>query len=142
MLMANKKYPEPTVGALILNGKGEILLAKSRKWSSLYIMPGGHIEIGETIEEALKREVKEEVGVEIEVLKFVAHVEGIFPKNFHERKHFIFLTYLCRLKSGTAKPDGRELQELIWIKPEDALKMKGIEEFTRMKIGRYLKGLK
>lgn len=53
-----QKYPEPIVGALIFNNKDEIFLMKSHKWEGKYVIPGGHIELGETIEEALKREVK------------------------------------------------------------------------------------
>ena len=40
-----KKYPEP-VGTVIFNG-GKILLCKSKKWNNKYVIPGGHIEIGD-----------------------------------------------------------------------------------------------
>ena len=51
-------YPEPTVGALIINNKKEILLVKSHKWlNNKYSVPGGHVEIGESFEEAIIREV-------------------------------------------------------------------------------------
>src|SRR6266702_1480574 len=59
-------YPEPTVGALIVNKEGRILLTKSHKWFDKYTLPGGHIEVGETMKEAVIREVKEEVGWEEE----------------------------------------------------------------------------
>ena len=50
-------YPEPTVGALIINNKKEILLVKSHKWlNNKYSVPGGHVEIGESFEEAIIRE--------------------------------------------------------------------------------------
>ncbi len=55
-------YPEPTVGALIVNKEGKILLTKSHKWFDKYTLPGGHIEVGETMKEAIIREVKEETG--------------------------------------------------------------------------------
>ncbi|ADO77499.1 NUDIX hydrolase [Halanaerobium praevalens DSM 2228] len=41
------KYPEPTVGAIIFNPDNKILLCKSHKWNNQYIIPGGHIELGE-----------------------------------------------------------------------------------------------
>ena len=54
-------YPEPTVGALIINSENKILLVKSHKWmNGKYSVPGGHVEIGESFEEAIIREVKEE----------------------------------------------------------------------------------
>jgi nucleoside triphosphatase len=64
-------HPEATVGALILNGRGQILLAKSYKWRNRFTLPGGHIKLGETALEALKREVKEEIGLEIELIRFL-----------------------------------------------------------------------
>ena len=57
-----KQFPEPTVGALVFNPEGKILLIKSYKWTGKYVISGGHIELGESIEQALKREVKEETG--------------------------------------------------------------------------------
>src|SRR5438034_9510417 len=64
-------YPEPTVGALIVNKEGRILLTKSHKWFDKYTLPGGHIEVGETMKEAVIREVKEEVGLDVEVVEFL-----------------------------------------------------------------------
>ena len=54
------------MGALVVNSNGEILLVKSYKWGSKYTVPGGHIELGERSEVAVRREVKEEVGLEVE----------------------------------------------------------------------------
>ena len=68
--MTEKKYPEPTCGALIFNPVGKIFLMKSRKWRDKYVMPGGHIELGEKIEDALKREIKEETGLDIFDIEF------------------------------------------------------------------------
>ena len=42
-----QKFPEPIVGGLIFNKKGELLLVKSPKWLNRYSIPGGHIEVGE-----------------------------------------------------------------------------------------------
>jgi nucleoside triphosphatase len=54
------RYPEATVGAVILNSEDKVLICKSNKWNQKYVIPGGHIEAGESMEEALVREVKEE----------------------------------------------------------------------------------
>ncbi len=53
-----QRYPEPTVGALIFNNEGKIFLMKSHKWKGKYVIPGGHVELGETIEKALKLPVE------------------------------------------------------------------------------------
>ena len=57
--MPEQQYPEPTVGALIFNAEGKLFLMQSHKWKGKYVMPGGHIELGERMLDALKREVKE-----------------------------------------------------------------------------------
>ena len=64
-----ENYPEPIVGAFILNDNNEILLMVSPKWDNQYTVPGGHIEIGETIAETVVRETKEEIGIDIEFIK-------------------------------------------------------------------------
>lgn len=141
LIKMEQKYPEPTVGALILNDRREILLAKSWKWHGKYTLPGGHIEVGETAEEALKREVKEEVGLEIESMDFLILQEAINSKEFFKPKHFIFLDFVCRVKSSTVKIDNSEMQEAKWVRPEEALKL-DIDSFTRNSIKKYLENRK
>ena len=63
--MAEQVFPEPTVGVFIFNQAGEILLLKSHKWPGKYVVPGGHVELGERLEEAAVREAKEETGLDI-----------------------------------------------------------------------------
>ena len=135
--MRKQQFPEPTVGALIFNQKGEIFLMKSYKWKDKYVIPGGHIELGETIEEALKREVKEETNLDIYNIEFVNLQEFIFDKHFFKKKHFIFLDYVCKTKSLKVKLNS-EGQSYIWIAPEKALKLP-IEPYTKRAIKEYLK---
>jgi|TARA_B100001971_G_scaffold175431_1_gene169050 nucleoside triphosphatase len=137
MSESKQKYPEPTVGGLILHKSGEILLVKSFKWKDYWTVPGGHIEIGETAENAIKREIKEEVGLDIDSASLLLIQEAIYPKNFNAHKHFIFLDYLCLSKSKDVELDNREIQEYIWMTPEKALKS-NLEEFTRNLINRFL----
>lgn len=133
-----KKYPEPTVAPIIYNDKGEILLAKSPKWGDYWIIPGGHIEIGETGEEALKREIMEETGLEIDNIEFIGWQDAIYPKDFHKKKHFIFLDYCARM-SGGKLTDSDETGEYVWVKPEEALEKLKVEPYTIKTIGLYLK---
>ena len=58
----NKLCPEVVAAAFIQNKKGEIILFKSTRWKNIWIPPGGHIDYGETIEETIVREFKEEKG--------------------------------------------------------------------------------
>jgi nucleoside triphosphatase len=88
------KYPEAVVGAVILNAKNKVLIVRSTKWNSKYIIPGGHIELGEKMKDALIREVKEETGLKIYDIELLSLKESIYSKSFGEQKHFIFIDYL------------------------------------------------
>jgi len=134
-------YPEPAVGALILNDKKEILLVKTRQWGILYAIPGGHIELGETIGEAVKREVKEEVGLDIDLEKLLLVQEAIFSKEFYKKKHFIFLGCICKANSKEVKIDNDEIREFIWVEPKKALDL-NIDSYTKNLIMKYLEEIK
>jgi nucleoside triphosphatase len=130
-------YPEPTVGALIVNEQGKILLTKSHKWFDKYTLPGGHIEVGETMKEAVAREVKEEVGLDVEVAEMLLMQEAIFAVEFWKRKHFIFFDFLCKSKDQEVKLDGRELQEYVWEYPGAAFRL-NLDSFTKKTLEKYL----
>jgi nucleoside triphosphatase len=130
-------YPEPTVGALIVNKQGKILLTKSHKWFDKYTLPGGHIEVGETMKEAVAREVKEEVGLDVEVAEMLLMQEAIFAVEFWKRKHFIFFDFLCKSKDQQVKLDGRELQEYVWEYPGAAFRL-NLDSFTKKTLEKYL----
>jgi nucleoside triphosphatase len=135
--------PTPTVGALIVNSKGDILLVRSYKWADgKFSVPGGHIEPYERIEEAVKREVKEEVGLDVEVKELLLIQQVIKPEEFYDKeRHFIFFDFLCFAKDDNVKIDNKEIQEFIWVKPEEAL-IYNLEKYTRNLINKYLRYLK
>ncbi len=60
--------PRVTIGALVFNEKNEILLLKSEKWHGKYTVPCGHVEFGELLEDAVRREVMEETRLEVEYI--------------------------------------------------------------------------
>jgi nucleoside triphosphatase len=88
--MPEQVFPEPCVGALIFSPEGKVFLLKSHKWHNKYCIPGGHIELGETMEHALKREIMEETGFAIEDITFICFQEFIFDDAFWKKRHFIF----------------------------------------------------
>ncbi|PIS09571.1 ADP-ribose pyrophosphatase [Candidatus Beckwithbacteria bacterium CG10_big_fil_rev_8_21_14_0_10_34_10] len=135
--MKKKQDPSPIVGALVFNRKGEILLVKSYKWKGKYQIPGGHIEEGETIEEAVKREVKEETGLEVFKIEFLNVQEAVFDKAFFKKRHFIFIDYTCRTNSLKVILN-EEAQSYIWTTLKKALKM-NLNSYTRKAIKDLLK---
>lgn len=118
-MKAEQRYPEPTVGALIFNDKDQILLVKTHKWKGKYTIPGGHVELGESLPEALKREIREETGLELLSEKFLCYQEFIFDESFWEKKHFIFFDFICRV-DGEKITLNEEAQEYAWVDQEDA----------------------
>jgi len=125
-----EQRPEPTVGALIFNSKGEILLIKSHKWKGKYVIPGGHIEYGEKAKDALKREIKEETGLDIYDIKFLIFQELIFGDIFWKKnRHFVFSDYACKTDSTEVKLNS-EGEEYAWVSLEESLKL-DVEPYTR-----------
>lgn len=135
--MAKQIYPEPTVGALIFNEEGKLFLMKSHKWNGRYVIPGGHIELGETITEALKREIKEETNLDIYDIEFLMFQEFIYDQIFWEKKHFIFFDFSCKTKNNDVKLNS-EAQEYIWISLKE-LKEIDIDPYIKTAIEEYKK---
>ena len=135
--LVKQVFPEPTVGALIVNNEGKILLAKSHKWFDKYTLPGGHIEVGEGMIDAVRREVKEEVGLDVEVVEMLLVQEAIFAPEFYKKKHFIFIDFYCKSKEQQVKLDQDEIQDYIWVFPGAAYNLK-LDSFTRKTLDRYL----
>lgn len=135
-----KPYPEPVVGALVFNKKGECLLVRSWKFGGKYIVPGGHIENGETMEEALTREMKEETNIDIEGIKFLMVQDGNNGGfEFHENgRHFIFLDFIANAKNEDVILEEREADSFVWVKPKDALKL-DLNKSTRIFVEEYMR---
>jgi nucleoside triphosphatase len=137
-LRGGQMFPEPTVGGLIVNEEGKLLLAKSHKWNGKYTLPGGHIELGETMEQAVKREVKEETGLDVEVVQFLLHQEAIYSNEFYKEKHYIFFDFYCKtLGRPVVKLDKDELQDHIWVYPGAAFSL-DLDSFTLRTIDKFL----
>jgi len=120
--------PEVVVAAIIFNAKGEVLLCKSAKWQHAYVVPGGHVEWGETLEEALIREVKEETNLEVYDVALVAlketpqRIDVIKQTQSDETKqkigqsstkHYIVFDFTCKTKDNSVKLND-EASAFVW----------------------------
>lgn len=142
--MGEFSYPYVTVGGLIVAPDGEILLVKAVKWSGLYTVPGGKVELGETLEHAFQREIKEETNLEVVGIQFAQVQDCIFSKEFWQKKHFVMHDYIAQLAPGFSKSDvilNEESQEYIWVPPAKALQLP-ITRQLKVLIDWYLLSLK
>ena len=127
-------------GALILNEKGEALLMKrgpkSKNEAGFWSKPGGAVELGESVEDAIRREIKEELGVDIELLaplKFTDHrAQG--------GQHWIALNYTARVVKGEPRiREPEKIAEIGWFSldklpaPLTQTTSEPIEEYLRMR---------
>ncbi|NNE99842.1 MAG: nucleoside triphosphatase NudI [Pyrinomonadaceae bacterium] len=115
------------VVGLVWNKKGELLLCKMPPNRGVFPgqwgLPGGGIKPNETMEEALRREMKEEIGIEIENIEPVFFKDGEFEKTFADsskrKVYMIFLLFNCRASEDQLQLS-EEFEEYRWISLEDA----------------------
>ena len=108
---------KPTAGAVLVDKKGRVLLAKRRfnPKKGFWDIPGGFLENGEAPEDGMKRELKEELGIKPKIDKLL----GVFMGNYtilSEKNSFFTLNfyYLCYLFSGELKPMS-DVEEFRWF---------------------------
>lgn len=115
--------PIATVGAVIFDAQERVLMIRTQKWSNLWGIPGGKIKWGEASEDALRRELREETGLEVEDIRFVMVQDCIRSTEFYREAHFILLNYRCRAVGTGPVVLNEEAQEFCWVTLAEALRM-------------------
>ena len=136
MALSAQHYPEPTVGALIFDPEGRLFLMKSHKWAGRYVVPDGHVELDETLEASLRREVAEETGLAIRDIRFICMQEFIYDPAFWQPRHFIFFDYACRTDRTEVQLND-EAEAYVWATVDEALRLP-VEPYTERAIRTYL----
>ncbi len=126
------------VGAVIVDPKGRLFLAQrgpeAQNERGLWEFPGGAVEFGERLAEALRREMREEFGIEIAVGDLLDVVDHVLPL---ERQHWVSPTYICTIVSGapTIREPGK-CAALGWFLPEAV--PAALTQITRENLTHYL----
>ena len=119
----NREYPERplvAVGVVVLRGD-EVLLARRGREpkQGLWSVPGGVVDLGETLREAARREVHEECSVEVEPGEVLEVVERIFPdEQGRIRFHYVILDLAARYLAGQARA-ASDITECRWVREEE-----------------------
>lgn len=120
--MDDRLYPtRPILAASIAVFRDRrVLIARRARapMAGVYSLPGGAVELGETLREAAARELAEEVGVEADVLAFVDHVEPIAREGDRIRAHFVIAAFVGRWRRGEPRLSA-EADAIAWIDPTD-----------------------
>lgn len=119
----SREYPERpviAVGGVVISGARVLLIRRGQpplegRWS----IPGGLLELGETIAQAIARELMEEAEVQVRALELIEIYEKVLRlPNQPPQYHFVILDYLCELKGGTAQA-GTDVTEVAWAAEQD-----------------------
>lgn len=140
-MASSREYPERPVigvGGVIVDRDRTVLIRRGTEpllgqWS----IPGGTIEIGETIEEAVRREIREETGLEIRVIELIELFDRIYLENgetsSHDKKkpryHYVIADYLCELVGGEPRA-GSDVTDLAFAREDELGKFHLTEKAT------------
>lgn len=124
------------VAGPVIEKDGKILLVqrskKSKSYPEMWALPGGKLNDGEDIIDCIKREAKEEAGLDIDVFVPI----DVFSKTI-EGEHYVSIVYLSNHKAGEVKLNN-ENQAFKWVDPKKAIEMEDLTSFTEHALYAYL----
>jgi ADP-ribose pyrophosphatase YjhB (NUDIX family) len=120
--VSGRAYPDRPfvgVGAVVVDDRGRVLLVERRfeplagQWS----LPGGGVDVGETLEACVIREMREETGLDVEV----GPVIDVFDRIMHDAEgrvqyHYVLVDYVCRPVGGTLMA-ASDVAGVAWVEP-------------------------
>jgi ADP-ribose pyrophosphatase YjhB (NUDIX family) len=117
-----REYPDRPivgVGGVVVHRQRVLLIRRGcephkGQWS----IPGGMLELGEGLADGVRRELKEETGLDVEPLQIVAAFDRIMREGKRVKYHYVIVDYVCRLKRGRLKP-ASDVVDARWVRREE-----------------------
>jgi ADP-ribose pyrophosphatase YjhB (NUDIX family) len=144
-MTSKREYPEhPLVGiggVVIYENRALLILRGSPPLKGQWSIPGGMLELAETIEQGIVRELSEETGLDVKVVELIEVFERIFPAPpntdgspgdaARPQYHFVILDYLCEMRGGTLAA-GSDAVDFAWVREEELVKFDLTVAVTRV----------
>lgn len=124
MARAYPAHPLPSCHALVRDGDRILLVRRARpplvgQWG----LPGGGVELGETVEQAVVREVREETGLQVEVSRFLGYVDAIERDDAQRvRYHYVISYFEAAVRGGELRA-GDDASDVRWVTAAEARQM-------------------
>jgi 8-oxo-dGTP diphosphatase len=135
-----REYPDRPVvgvgGVVVQDGRALIVKRAHEPRKGEWSLPGGIVELGETLTEAVRRELKEETGLEVEVGEVVEVFDRVHRLDGRIQYHFVIVDYLCRPTGGTLCA-ADDAEDAAWV-AADEIERYGVNEFAARVIRRGL----
>ena len=131
MKQDNTSWSQSVAGVVLHEGKVLLVRHTYGVRKGRLIVPGGYALLEESAEDAVRREVMEETGVEVQP-------EGVIGVRFNHRDWYV--AFLCSYVSGTARSDHDENSEAVWMDVQDALVCEELPDLTRKLIACAVSG--
>jgi 8-oxo-dGTP diphosphatase len=118
-----REYPDrPLVGVggvVIADGRVLLIRRAGPPLQGEWSIPGGLLELGESLDQGVRRELAEETGLEVRVLDLIEVFERVFPDdNGRTKYHFVILDYLCEAVSGEASA-ASDVTDVAWAQEDE-----------------------
>jgi 8-oxo-dGTP diphosphatase len=135
-LSTKREYPDSPVvgvgGVVIRDGRTLLIRRGSPPLMGEWSIPGGRLDLGETIPEGIKRELKEETGIDVRVVELIEVFERIFrDSDGRIQYHFVIVDYLCEYGEGEACA-GSDVTDTAWASESELVRYSLTETATRV----------